>query len=124
MRVEGTDREIVIMRMALTELGHTYRRLGHTPPPELPAMKLALKAPNTEHNRSPAGVVAEGSDDSHESVLLTYVEVAAMTKLSPTTLRRHVAAGRLRAVGRGRGTRFTPDDVATFVANLPDRGAA
>jgi excisionase family DNA binding protein len=48
--------------------------------------------------------------------LLTVTEVAEMLRISERTLRRLVAAGRLRAVRIGSRTLFTEREVAAFIA--------
>ena len=46
--------------------------------------------------------------------LLTVKETAAMLRVSPVTIRRHIASGRLPAVRIGRAIRIEREEVATL----------
>ena len=52
--------------------------------------------------------------ESAEDRLLTVAEVAERLRLHPITVRRHIKAGRLRAVRVGRAVRVRESDVQAF----------
>lgn len=57
--------------------------------------------------------------------LLTYEEVAQLTRLSVRTIRRKVQAGELRAVAVSPGhPRITAHDLGAWLAGLPAAGGA
>lgn len=62
----------------------------------------------------------EEPGDGGEVQLLTLRDVTRRLRLSDTTVRRHVRAGRLRSARVGRSLRFRPDDVQAFVEQLPE----
>jgi excisionase family DNA binding protein len=54
--------------------------------------------------------------------LLTVQETAAMLKLSPVTIRRYIASGRLPAVRVGRGVRLRRADIEAFLEPVGHAG--
>jgi excisionase family DNA binding protein len=50
--------------------------------------------------------------------LLTVKETAQLLRVSPITIRRYIAAGRLEAVRIGRGIRVHPEAVERFVVPI------
>ncbi|MBB5828144.1 helix-turn-helix domain-containing protein [Micromonospora carbonacea] len=104
--IDSVGRPVTLDEQGMAHLRRALRahldwchRSGITPPPDLVAMATTV-AGNGRSGRESVREVDQGPPPGHRHVVMSYREAAQYLGVSTRTLRRHRAAGLLRATGR------------------------